>query len=384
MERSLLKPFNTGPIRPPSEAGSLLLQITAGCTWNRCKFCNLYRGTKFKAFSVIDVKATIDSMAGYRDLALESLNEDGSFDFEKINITLASLQGEHKQCFYMVATWLINGGKTVFLQDGNAMILSEGRLTEVLDYLKQTFPHIERITSYGRAENLAKMSVEDLKTLRMSGLTRIHSGYESGDDEVLALINKGVTAEEEILAGKKVKEAGIEFSVYFMPGIGGKAFSKQNAEGMARVIKECEPDFLRIRTTAVKYGTQLYEDFQNGQFKIASDDDKVKEIRTVISEGGEGNTVVKSDHMVNLLMEVEGSLSKDKKKMLKTIDKYLALDDETRKIYQMARRSNMALSLDDIQDLDEEIVKGFKEKIAEKPDDYQWDIRINEITSRYI
>ena len=129
---------------------------------------------------------------------------------------------EQQNCYYVVANWLLNGGKNVFLQDGNTLALSGGRLSEVLIYLKKAFPQIERITSYGRAENLSKVSAEQFAELKEAGLDRIHSGYESGSDKVLQMVNKGVTSRQQITAGKNIKAGGLELSVYFMPGLGGK------------------------------------------------------------------------------------------------------------------------------------------------------------------
>ena len=134
-------------------------------------------------------------------------------------------------------------------------------LSDVLIYLKKAFPEIKRITSYGRAENLAKVSAEEYAELKEAGLDRIHSGFESGSDEVLKKINKGVTSDEEIRAGKNIKKGGIELSVYFMPGVGGRELTGENARGTARVVNETNPDFLRIRTAAVNRGQSFMRIF---------------------------------------------------------------------------------------------------------------------------
>ena len=185
--------FRVGPIRPPSEAKSLLLQVTNGCTWNKCAFCDIYRHTKFKAYSADSVKEDIDRIAqiagevkNYRraDSGLESMR--GSWDIDGLNFRLGTIEGEEdRQCFYMVANWLISGGETVFLQDGNTTALASGRLSDVLIYLKQTFPQVRRITSYGRAADLARHDAEYFAELKAAGLDRIHSGFESGSDKVL-------------------------------------------------------------------------------------------------------------------------------------------------------------------------------------------------------
>ena len=255
MERT----FRIGPIRPPSEAESLLLQVTNGCTWNKCKFCQLYRHTKFKAYSADSIKADIDNMVYQAQKVEKYRNSNGTWDIDGLNRALMEGTDEERQCLYMMANWIIDGAENVFLQDGNTTALSSGRLTDVLIYLRQAFPTIKRITSYGRAENLAKVSPEEFAELKAAGLDRIHSGFESGSDAVLKKINKGVTQQEEITAGKNVKAGGIELSIYFMPGIGGYELSEDNALGTAHVVNEVDPDFLRIRTAAVKPGTELYD-----------------------------------------------------------------------------------------------------------------------------
>ena len=228
--------FRIGPIRPPSEANSLLLQVTNGCTWNKCKFCQLYRHTKFKAYSADSIKADIDNIAYQADIIRRYQTPLGAWDIDGLNQELGQIPSEEeRQCFYMVANWLVGGGENVFLQDGNTTALSSGRLSDVLIYLKQAFPGIKRITSYGRAENLSRVSAEEYAELKEAGLDRIHSGFETGSDAVLQKINKGVTQQQEITAGKNIKAGGIELSVYFMPGVGGKELTKENAEGTSHL-----------------------------------------------------------------------------------------------------------------------------------------------------
>ena len=136
---------------------------------------------------------------------------------------LEKMTHAEQECYYFIYRWLAHGGENVFLQDGNSLAVKTERVLEVLRYLREKLPSIRRITTYGRAETLSKISVEQYKQLKEAGLDRIHSGFESGSDNVLKLINKGVTSEQEITAGRNIKEAGIELSVYFMPGIGGRS-----------------------------------------------------------------------------------------------------------------------------------------------------------------
>ena len=384
MERNMENTFRIGPIRPPSEAESLLLQVTSGCTWNKCKFCELYKGSRFKAYSADSIKADIDNMVVLAERVGKYRAADGSWDIDGINGELQKCRGEEQQCLYMVANWLLGGGENVFLQDGNTTALSSGRLTDVLIYLKQAFPSIKRITSYGRAENLAKVSAEEFAELKAAGLDRIHSGFESGSDAVLKQVNKGVTQQQEIIAGKNVKAGGIELSVYFMPGLGGKELSRDNALGTSYVVNEIDPDFLRIRTAAVKPGTELWEDLQNGVFTLCSDDDKLREIRTVIEKAEGIETYLASDHMINLLQDVEGSLKSDRKKMLDMIDEYLDMPQEERRMYQAARRMVRVTRPSDMKWLPKNELDRIRGLVRAVTDDDEWEMQMNAMISRYI
>ena len=376
--------FRIGPIRPPSEAQSLLLQVTNGCTWNKCRFCQLYRHTKFKAYSADSIKADIDNMVYHAERAGKYRRPDGTWDINGLNRELMIGTDEERQCFYMVANWLVNGGENVFLQDGNTTALSSGRLTDVLIYLRQAFPQRKRITSYGRAENLSRVSADEFAELKEAGLDRIHSGFESGSDAVLQRINKGVTSQQEITAGRNIKAGGIELSVYFMPGVGGRDLSRDNAEGMANVINEVNPDFIRIRTSVIKPGTELYEDFVSGAFELCSDDEKLSEIRTVIEKAHDIDTKLVSDHIVNLLQGVKGSLRNDRQKMLDYIDGYMAQPEEDRKIYQALRRMGRIVSPSEVSRISSSELDNVRRMISETDDPYEWEIRMNELMCRYI
>lgn len=375
--------YRIGPIRPPSESQSLLLQITQGCTWNKCKFCNLYRGTQFRAFSADSIKKDIDTMAAYAEM-VNCHRKDGRWDIQSLNEEMGMLEPEEQNCYYSVANWLIGGGETVFLQDGNSLVLRDGRLSEVLRYLKQTFPHIKRITSYGRAENLAKITGEEYAELKEAGLDRIHSGFETGSDAVLQLVNKGVTAREEIIAGQNIKAGGLELSVYFMPGLGGKRLSEDNAKGMANVVSQVNPDFIRIRTAAIKQQTELYEDYLSGNLVLCSEEEKLMELRTLITETKNVATRLISDHMINLLQDLEGSLAHDKYMMMKKIDDYLALPEKERKEFQLARRLRYVNYLSDMPHLQKNVKDRFGQIISGITDQTEWDYKMNEIISNYI
>ena len=397
--------FRIGPIRPPSEANSLLIQVTNGCTWNKCRFCQLYRHTKFKAYSADSIRADIDNIAywaqrvrRYERKSSPPGSAAAGWDIDGINAELSSIaDDDERQCTYTVANWLIAGGENVFLQDGNSTALSSGRLTDVLVYLRQVFPQVKRITSYGRAENLSRSSAEDYAELKAAGLDRIHSGFESGSDAVLKRINKGVTQEQQIRAGKAVKAGGIELSIYFMPGVGGKDLSADNAEGTAEVINEVNPDFVRVRTAAIKHGTELYRDWQDGLFELCGDDDKVREIRRVIelTGGTQGEqrsgigTYLVSDHMINLLQDIEGYLGRgggvtdDRVRMLARIDEYLGMPEDRRRVFQLLRRTLRAYSLDDMRTISDVQLRQLCADVM-KENELGWNVRMNGYICRYV
>lgn len=405
--------FRIGPIRPPSEANSLLIQVTNGCTWNKCKFCQLYRHTKFKAYSADSIRADIDNIAYWAERVRKYERKGVSafaWDIEGINTELSNMtDADEQQCMYTVANWLVGGGENVFLQDGNSTALSSGRLTDVLVYLRQVFPQIKRITSYGRAENLSRSTAEDFAELKSAGLDRIHSGFETGSDAVLKRINKGVTQEQQIRAGKAIKAGGIELSIYFMPGVGGKDLSADNAEGTAEVINAVNPDFVRVRTAAIKPGTELYQDWQDGLFELCSDDDKVREIRRVIELSGATadagqdasrvTTYLVSDHMINLLQSVEGYISTDsgavgdatgdrdaggdRERMLGLIDRYLNMPEADRRVFQLLRRTLRAYDLDDMDRLGAAERETLRAEVM-KENELGWNVRMNGYICRYV
>ena len=264
------------------------------------------------------------------------------------------------------------------------MAKKNGRLSDVILYLKSAFPQITRITSYGRAESLCRISVEEYAELRAAGLTRIHSGYESGSDVVLDFIHKGVTAQQEIQAGKNIKAGGIEFSVYFMPGVGGRALSQENARGMAHVVSEIDPHFLRIRTVAVKQGTELYEEYASGRMELCSDDEKVLELQTLIENCHCQDTVVASDHIINLLPHVMGKLPGEKQQMLGVIQEYLALPELDRRIYQLLRRSNSVESVAELHRISAKERQQLVEICERTPDERRWAEQMNAMIARYV
>ncbi|KXL53248.1 radical SAM superfamily protein [Anaerotignum neopropionicum] len=380
--------FQIGPIRPPSEANSLLLRVTENCPWNKCKFCMLYKNSAFHTRPVAEVKKDIDVMAEYRDRILTHIEECGEYNMEAIQQDYLSLPSdEAKICYQMVFTWLTEGNKqAIFLQDANTMVLRPDWLIEIVCYVRERLPEIQRITSYGRANTMARISAEDFKRLRAAGLDRIHSGYESGSDKVLEMIGKGATQEDEIIGGKKVKEAGIELSIYFMPGVGGRALSDENAIETAKVINEVNPDFVRLRTFVLRTGSLMEELQASGVYRELRDMEKLLEIRKMLAhiDTKKAHGKITSDHIINLLQEVTGYMDKDLSWMLEYIDSFLALPELEQKKYQLARRMGFPLDwkyLYRMQPSDQSRVEEMAKNIV---DEKEWEALLHRFTDRYI
>ncbi len=351
--------FEIGPIRPPSEGGSfsLLLRATRNCPWNRCAFCygTPYNRERFELRSVEEIKADIESAKaisneiqalswklGYagRIEPLATIIQSNVLYGKDVRY-LASDELGNFHCVVNVFNWLYSGGKTVFLQDANTPIMPTHQLVEAIRYLKETFPSIERITSYARSKTIAKKKPEELSQLHQIGLSRLHIGLETGDDELLSYVNKGVTAEEHILAGKKALEAGFELSEYVMPGLGGKSRWVQHAQNTARVLNEINPHFIRLRPFVPRHDTPMFEAYQKGEFELTSPHERLREIRLMI-ENLQVTSRVCFDHNLNpsywsgnsliplLRQDYNGyKLPEEKGEVLELIIKGLQLDENT-------------------------------------------------------
>ena len=221
-------------------------------------------------------------------------------------------------------------------------------LIQVITFLKGTFPSINRVTTYGRSHTAARKSLEELKELKAAGLDRIHIGLESGYDPVLTYMQKGVTAEKHINGGRKVVEAGISLCEYVMPGLGGKKMSHKHALETARVLNEINPDYIRLRSLHVHPIMPLWSKIQDGDFELQTEDEVVEEIGTFI-ENLQVTSYLKSDHMLNLLMEVEGKMPEDKQKCLSIINQYLSLPEEERLNFKLGRRLGYYERLSDLK-----------------------------------
>jgi radical SAM superfamily enzyme YgiQ (UPF0313 family) len=265
--------------RPPSEARSLVIQATLACPHNRCAFCSMYRGRQFR---VRPLEAIVEDM----DLALEAYGPDRV--------------------------------RTIFLADGNTAVLATRRLVAIGRAAQARFPALERITMYGSARFLARKTVDEWRSIAAAGITRIHSGLESGDAITLEALDKGVSPDEAIAAYRHVMAAGIELSVYLMVGVAGVERSAEHARGSAAVITASSPTFVRLRTFVPAPGTPWHERWRDGRLTLLSAYQALEETRRFVEQLG-GRTVVVSDHVSNFL-DVSGRIPDDRNAMLARID----------------------------------------------------------------
>jgi radical SAM superfamily enzyme YgiQ (UPF0313 family) len=333
--------FELGPIRPPSEAYSILLRVTRNCPWNKCEFCPVYKGEKFSLRSVDEIKGDIDAMYNIAVKIHEKINGNGNgrnVDGEMID-EISRENSTDRSYIQQIIFWMNYGMKSLFLQDADSMVVKPDDMVEILNHVKSRFPSIERITCYSRSKSLAAKTPEQLKRIREAGLTRIHIGMESGCDTVLKLINKGVTAEEHINAGKKVVEAGFELSEYYMPGLGGAEHSEENSIETARVLNAINPHFIRIRTTTPVPGSGLFNMMERGEWTPLSEKGKVLELRNMLAALEGITSSVQSDHMMNLIEDSNGTLPGDREKILEPLDRFLGMNEDDQDSFIIARRT---------------------------------------------
>lgn len=265
-----------GPIyRPPSEADSLLIQATVGCPHNKCTFCMVYKdGVPFKVRPTAEIKA---------DLA-----------------EARTVYGE--------------GVRTLFFPAGNTVAMPTAALAEICAYSRRLFPRLQRITVYGSAQYIFQKGLANLQQLAEAGLSRVHVGLESGDDDILRRIRKGSTRKVQIAAGQMLREAGIEVSTYVILGIGGQELSDVHAAATASAINAIRPHFVRLRTFVPKINTPLLAEVLAGRFQMLSPHGVIRETMALIA-GITVPTVVTSDHYTNYV-NICGELPRDQEALL--------------------------------------------------------------------
>ena len=279
----LLQPiqYSEPLFRPPSEARSLILQITYGCSWNRCKFCEMYTSKKFQLRKEKEIFDEIDLMAPYSSQI-----------------------------------------RKVFLADGNAMILSFEKLMRILEKLNATFPKLNRVSIYALPQDLIAKSDSELKTLSEAGLKLIYTGIETGDDELLKLVNKGETSVSTVEGLVKARESGLRLSVMILNGLGGKQYSNQHAINSASVVNSIQPEYLSTLVLSFPYGLDHFKDRFSSDFIEMNKYELISEMGNFIAELELQNTIFRSDHASNYLA-LKGNLNRDKEKLLSGISKVL-------------------------------------------------------------
>lgn len=379
--------FEQGPIRPPNEARSLLLRFTRNCPWNQCLFCPVYKNRKFSRRSVEEIKKDIQTVRDiYDEIRETSFNLGYAGEINDHLLRTIFLSPDKSNSYKSIAIWIYHGTEACFLQDGDNLNMKTYDLVEAIRFLMEKFPELTRITTYSRSRTVIRKTVDELKKIREAGLDRVHIGLESGYDPLLKFIKKGVTAAQHIDAGKRLLEVGIEVSEYVMPGLGGQEMWKEHATHTAKVLNQINPHFIRLRSLRIPGKVPLLEKVKEGSFTMQTDDMVAEEIRLFIENLNGIESVVVSDHIMNLLEEVEGKLPDDKEKMLNVIKKYQQLPDTDRLIYRIGRRNGYYRSTEDLKGdagLYEKL-NNLIEEIKEKNGEQGIEDFIKEMADRYI
>jgi radical SAM superfamily enzyme YgiQ (UPF0313 family) len=348
MTATFYEGFEQGPIRPPSEADSLLIRVTRNCPWNRCRFCPVYKGQPFSLRPVADVLADIDAV--HRYVAAITAPADGGPPAlrEGWRARAEAVRPADPAAFQAARHWAAGGLASIFLQDANSLILPPADLVRVLEHLQARFPWEPRITSYARSRTVERIPDADLARMARAGLSRIHIGMESGSDEVLRRMAKGVTKAGHIKAGRKIVAAGMELSEYIMPGLGGRELSREHALETADALNRIDPHFIRLRTLAIPGHTELAADRAAGRFTKLGEVETAAEILLLLTHlEGIGSFVV-SDHILNLFEDLQGRLPEDRERLTGILRAFLGLPAEERVIYQVGRRMGLFRGLADL------------------------------------
>jgi len=269
-------------IRPPSEANSILLQVTVGCSRNKCTFCAAYQGERFK------IKTDQIIMA---------------------DIAFAATHCQRQ--------------RRVFLCDGDAMIIPQKRLLKILTEIRRQLPWVTRVGAYANAKSLKMKTAEELKALREKGLGIAYMGLETGDDVTLKAINKGADSQLMIEMGQKAREAGIKLSITVLLGLAGRERSQVHARETGRVLSAIDPEYVGALSLMLVPGTPMYDDHQAGRFDLISPDEMLAELRTMIADTHQTQGMFHANHASNYL-PIRARMPKDKERTLALIDSALA------------------------------------------------------------
>ena len=267
--------------RPPSEASSLIIQLTIGCARNTCTFCAMY---KDKTFRIRDLQEVVEDLEMARKY------------YQRIKV------------------------KRIFLADGDALIVKTADLLYILGKCKEYFPEVERISVYGAAKDIIDKTTEELNLLKDAGLDMVYMGLESGDDQVLKEVKKGVTAAEMIEAGQKVRAAGMILSMTIISGLGGKKLMKEHALNSAKVISAIKPEYVGFLTLLIEPGTPMYEQYRAGELDLLTPEEALDETQLFIENVDAEGTVFRANHASNYV-PLAGTLNAEKSKILAQIQR---------------------------------------------------------------
>lgn len=269
--------------RPPSEAESLILQLTIGCARNTCTFCTMYKNKKFRVRALSEVMADLQWVKAHYP-----------YPFDR-----------------------------VFLADGDALVVNTPDLITLLDEIYRLFPHIRRVTTYGAALDVLQKTPEELRQLREHGLEMVYIGAESGSDKVLRDVAKGVTAAQTIEACQKLQAAGIKVSMTLITGLGGQADTQEHAIGSARLVTATKPEYLGLLTLTLGARSKLKADFLAGKFRTLSTLEILQEQKLFLEQVDSEGTVVRSNHVSNYVA-LAGTLNRDRERMLSQLERTIA------------------------------------------------------------
>jgi len=333
--------FEQGPIRPPSEAASLLLRVTRNCPWNRCTFCSVYKKQKFSLRPVADVIADIDTIHHFTTQLQEGQNSR--------DVTAQNLTPSEWSALDAARSWLAEGMKSIFLQDADSLVIRPQNLISILRHIKMRFPEVERITSYARSDSVARISAGDLAEIAVAGLNRIHIGMETASETILQMVSKGVSKEVHVEAGLKVKAAGMELSEYVLTGIGGREFSREHAIETADALNRINPDFIRFRTLHLMDSVNLFANAGDHRYQWTSDLVQAEEILLLLERLENITSYVKSDHSYNLLQEIDGKLPDYRQHLLGILRTFIGMAPHDRAVFQVGKRSGHFVRLGDME-----------------------------------
>ena len=279
-------------VRPPSEWRSCFLPITSGCSNNTCTFCGNY-GSRLQIRELEDIKREIDAVALYL----------------KNGVTISGIPAI---AYAIAQQW---DGERIFLQDSDALVYPFTQLREILQYLNEKLPFVRRIAAYATAQDILRRSTDELKELAELKLGILYTGLESGDDDVLQKVDKGVNSRQMIEAVRKAKKAGILTSITVILGLGGIEGSEKHALETARVLSEMDPDYVGALTLTLVPGTPLYQEWQQGSFSLISPFQSLQELTTIMKHSNFTNCFFSSMHASNYF-SVRGTLPQDKERMI--------------------------------------------------------------------